>query len=109
VDHQGWAASARVQSPTSARVVGGTTSEPDHPHIAIEIVHTAGGIDKLAVYQGPVLEVLAGLGSAHGARLFLVPGFRFTDASSLAPQFTVPSRQRGDSHLGRGSSRRHQS
>lgn len=45
----------RGVEPDECYVVGPVKSEPERPDFAVEVVHTSGGIDKLAVYQG--LEV----------------------------------------------------
>jgi Uma2 family endonuclease len=42
----------RGAEPDECYVVGRTEGEPERPHIAIEVVHTTGGIDKLSVYRG---------------------------------------------------------
>jgi hypothetical protein len=45
----------RGVEPDECYVVGAVTGAPERPDFAVEVVHTSGGIDKLAVYQG--LEV----------------------------------------------------
>jgi Uma2 family endonuclease len=45
----------RGVEPDECYVIGPVPGEPERPDFAVEVVHTSGGIDKLAVYQG--LEV----------------------------------------------------
>lgn len=82
------AAKQRGIEPDECYVVGAFESPPDIPNIAIDVVWTSGGLDKLTVYQGlriPEvwfwtngglhLYVLQGDGYVENPRSELLPGF----------------------------------
>jgi Uma2 family endonuclease len=93
------AAKERGIEPDECYVVGAFEIPPDIPDIAIEIVWTSGGLNKLAVYQGLGIpevwfwengvlhiHVLRGDGYVGNARSEILPGF---DPELLARYMSV--------------------